>query len=312
MKLRFVLGMLMLLSYIALCTGCGGGSSSPATSSQAGSIQFNINWPSDTRVIPRAARSLVITVTAGQQILATRIIPRPPAGVNTSSERFDSLSPGVITVTVTAFPNTDGTGVAQAIGTSTVVIIPGVLTQANIDPTSTVDHLELTPANPTTIPGGTVALSVSPKNAQNALVLVSPQSLTWSSSQPTAATVDTNGVITGVQLGSTTVRVIDTESGQTTTAAVNVVAPLVVSPNSATVSIGDSVQFTATVTGLSGNGVTWSVVEQGGGVISATGLYTAPDVAGTYHVRATATANPTISVTATVTVQSGDGTIRIH
>ncbi|MFT3914245.1 MAG: hypothetical protein QM704_09040 [Anaeromyxobacteraceae bacterium] len=64
-----------------------------------------------------------------------------------------------------------------------------------------------------------------------------------------------------------------------------------------------TVQFTATVTGATNKAVTWSVQEGAtGGTVSAAGLYTAPDGAGTYHVIATAAADTTKKVTATVTV----------
>jgi hypothetical protein len=54
-------------------------------------------------------------------------------------------------------------------------------------------------------------------------------------------------------------------------------------------STGGTRRFTATVTGSSDPGVVWSVVEKGGGSISADGVYTAPPLPGTYTVRASST-----------------------
>ena len=49
--------------------------------------------------------------------------------------------------------------------------------------------------------------------------------------------------------------------------------------------------------------MTWSVQEgAAGGTIAATGVYSAPAVAGTYHVVATSVADPAKSAIATVTV----------
>jgi hypothetical protein len=48
--------------------------------------------------------------------------------------------------------------------------------------------------------------------------------------------------------------------------------------------------------------VTWSIVEAGGGQVSASGLYTAPATLGTYHVVATSVASPAATAQATVTV----------
>jgi len=58
---------------------------------------------------------------------------------------------------------------------------------------------------------------------------------------------------------------------------------ITVSPTNSSIGVGVTQQFTATVTGLSSTGVTWSVQGMGAnnpkaGVITATGLYTAPAV----------------------------------
>jgi hypothetical protein len=214
---------------------------------------------------------------------------------------------------VEAFPNPDGTGVVQAIGATTVAIISGVTTQATIDPASTVDHLDLTPQPLIIIPNRSAPLLVAPRNSANALVLVAPSSLAWTSSSPDIASVDASGVVTGIKLGDTSVRVTDTESGQSTTAPVHVVPPIVIDPPQATVSIGDHIAFTATVTGLPSSAVTWQVQEsETGGTIDPTGHYAAPGGSGTFHVIATSVSDPTISATATIVVQAGSGTVIIR
>jgi hypothetical protein len=77
---------------------------------------------------------------------------------------------------------------------------------------------------------------------------------------------------------------------------------LQVAPNAATVVAGEAQQFTAAVQNAENTTVTWSVVEAGGGTVTAAGLYTAPETVGTYTVRATSVADATKSATATVTV----------
>lgn len=83
-------------------------------------------------------------------------------------------------------------------------------------------------------------------------------------------------------------------------------------PPSAYLVSGDTQLFNATVTGSSNTAVTWSVVElQNGGAISTTGIFSAPNNAGTYHVLATSRADAsksamaTVTVPTTATVQSG-------
>ncbi len=75
-----------------------------------------------------------------------------------------------------------------------------------------------------------------------------------------------------------------------------------VQPLTATLPPGGTQQFTATVTGASNTSVTWSA---GGGTITATGLFTAPQTGGGYIVRATSAADPRSSGSALVTVSGG-------
>lgn len=49
--------------------------------------------------------------------------------------------------------------------------------------------------------------------------------------------------------------------------------------------------------------VAWSVVEPGGGTVNGAGLYTAPAVAGIYHVQVKREDFPNVTATATVTVK---------
>lgn len=83
-----------------------------------------------------------------------------------------------------------------------------------------------------------------------------------------------------------------------------------VSPATATVKRLGQLQLQATVTRTSNTAVTWRVQESGGGTVSNTGLYIAPNVEGTYHVIATSVADPKQKATATITV-SGEPEVSI-
>src|ERR1700756_4557718 len=77
-------------------------------------------------------------------------------------------------------------------------------------------------------------------------------------------------------------------------------------PNSVTVALGAGQKFMGTVTGSKNSAVTWTVQEgAAGGSIDNQGNYTAPQVAGTYHVIATSMAHAAKSGSATVTVPVG-------
>jgi hypothetical protein len=88
-------------------------------------------------------------------------------------------------------------------------------------------------------------------------------------------------------------------------------AQVYVAPSTFTLGPGGARQFAATVVGngITGNGVTWSVDESGGGTITSSGEYTAPTTPGTFHVRATSVAVPTASGVATVTVTTSTGIV---
>jgi hypothetical protein len=74
-----------------------------------------------------------------------------------------------------------------------------------------------------------------------------------------------------------------------------------VTPNSISLLAGETEQFTASVTGTTNTAVTWSA---SGGTISSSGMYTAPNTAGSYTVTATSMADSTKSASATVTVSA--------
>jgi O-glycosyl hydrolase len=65
---------------------------------------------------------------------------------------------------------------------------------------------------------------------------------------------------------------------------------------------GSDVSFAATVTGTPNTVVSWAVPEAGGGVVDASGHYTAPQATGVFHVVATSSANPLAQGIATITV----------
>lgn len=99
------------------------------------------------------------------------------------------------------------------------------------------------------------------------------------------------------------------------TSSTNSSGPVVVSlaAPSLTLQPGAQEQFTATVDNSANPSVTWSVDSAGSGntttgTITPTGLYTAPQLAGTHIITATSVADATKSAKATVTVQ---GTVAI-
>jgi uncharacterized protein YjdB len=96
---------------------------------------------------------------------------------------------------------------------------------------------------------------------------------TWSSSNPTAAVINNNGVLTAQQEGTTTVTAVDANGVADTTGNIDIVlASLSIAPDNAVISVGGTVQFTTT------NGsapYTWSSTDPSVASINNAGLLTA-------------------------------------
>lgn len=94
-------------------------------------------------------------------------------------------------------------------------------------------------------------------------------------------------------------------SGSSSTAPPSSLVSVTVTAPQSTVAVGQTLTFTATVTGTNNQGVTWSV--SGGGTISSIGVYTAPATVpnpAKVTVTATSQADSTKSGSATITVVS--------
>jgi hypothetical protein len=122
--------------------------------------------------------------------------------------------------------------------------------------------------------------------------------------------VDASGLYTAPAIAGTFHVVATSHADPTRSAAATVtvrprVVAVTVEPGVATVISGGIQLFSAQVSGTADTALLWSVQEGfSGGTIDATGLYTAPPAAGTFHVVATSHADPRRSATATVSVES--------
>ena len=146
-------------------------------------------------------------------------------------------------------------------------------------PPAPVASVTLSPASATVNEGATQQLTATLKDA-NGNVLTG-RSITWSSSNSSAATVNSTGLVSGVLAGSATITA--TSEGQNGTAAITVVhlpvASVTVTPASASVPAGGSMQLTATPKDANGNAltgrtVTWSSSNTAAATVNGSGLVT--------------------------------------
>ena len=177
-------------------------------------------------------------------------------------------------------------------GTATVTVTVAPVAAVTVSPSAA--NIAIT---------GTVQLTATPRDANgNPLT---GRAISWSSSNNNIATVNGSGLVTGVTAGSVTITA--TSEGQSGTASITVagapVASVTVTPPSASVPAGQTVQLTATLKDANGNvltgrTVTWASNNTTVATVNSNGLVTTK-VAGSATITATSEGQ---SGTAAITV----------
>src|SRR5260370_29846325 len=142
-----------------------------------------------------------------------------------------------------------------------------------------VASVTVSPAAPTVLVGATVQLTATLKDGSGNVLTGQP--VTWASSAPAVATVSPSGLVSGMAAGPATITAAS--GGQSGSAPITVtvstvpVASVTVSPAPASVSVGQTVQLTATLKDASGNvlsgrTVTWASSAPTVATVSPSGL----------------------------------------
>lgn len=126
----------------------------------------------------------------------------------------------------------------------------------------------------------------------------------WKSSSPKVALIDSSGMVTAVSTGLTTITASQSGVSGSTGLTVTVRATgLTVTPSTAVVSVGDTVEFAAKNNDTAVSGVTWSSSQTNVATVDQNGVATGKS-AGTTAIIATVTTNGTqVQGTASLTVQ---------
>ena len=212
--------LMAVCAAIALILGCGGGSAPHV--GQIGSATFRIIWPASTRLIPQASASVKIVVKDGEKVVATRVVPRPTSSTF-AVIKIENLPVKKLSHEVSAYPNADGTGVAQAQGTAVVEVKEDQDVAVTITLDSTIDHIDLTPnTNQLLDVGASLKLTAVPRNMAGDAVQIVPNSLNWTSSNAGVASVDNAGLVRAVKAGATAITVTESESKKIASVSVTV------------------------------------------------------------------------------------------
>ena len=118
--------------------------------------------------------------------------------------------------------------------------------------------------------------TIEPTNASN-------KTITWSSSYPNVASVNSSGLVTAIEAGSTVVTVTTEDGNKTAMCSITVTTPTIavrsvtLNKSSATLTIGATEQLTATInpTNATNKNVTWSSSSSSVATVNSSGLVTA-------------------------------------
>lgn len=205
-----------------LLAGCGGsGSSSSSSTSGSGVATMVIKWPEATRLIPLAANSITASLYSGSTKIKSTTVARPTTG-NTSTVTFSGLPAGTLSVSAAAYPNSDGTGVAQASALTTMLVQNDKTTTISLTMASTITEVEMTPTTATIGINATQQVTANPINVDGDTVLVAADNVTWESSDETVATVSDTGLVTALATGTTTITYTESESAKVGTTTITV------------------------------------------------------------------------------------------
>lgn len=241
--------------------------------------------------------------TGGSETLTATVAPSDATNKNVT---WKSSNTAVATVD----DNGKVTGVAAGEATITVTTEEGGKTATCkvivSDKEIKVTGVKLNKSETSLLVGGneTLTATVLPEDATN-------QNVTWKSDKPEIATVDANGKVTGVAVGTATITATAQDgSGVSGSCTVTVLAPVKkVTVEPATLTLGKKKSYTLKATvEVSGSGtdtgVTWTSSDETIATVDATGKVTATDKVGTVTITATSVVDPTKNGTCTVTVSA--------
>lgn len=293
--------------------GCGGASSAVDSVGNSKAM-ISLVWPQRSRLIPLAANSIKLVLVNGGATYE-RLVTRPDA-INSATSQivFDKIISGNYQVTATSYPNADGTGRAQAVGTTSLSIAQGQTSDFNITMDSTIAQVRIVGVATTTsnVPTQYTAQAI---DSSNYLVLVDPTTLQWTAGSNITltggSTVFSDTVtITGTAVGTNdlTLTYIEPATNRPTlTKTITFTGQIgvIVSPQTSNLLPGDTLTVNASVVNGTNPNVTWSVI--GASTVSSTStsiVVQAPNSAGNIQVRATSVQDATKSAVSTATVSS--------
>jgi len=256
-----------------------------------------------------STKSASATITVSQPAQVSIYISPSQASIQTGAQQQFSASVSGTTNTGVTWKASGGAITAAGLYTA-----PSTAGTYAVTATSSADSTKSASATVTVSQATQISVSISPTSTslqsggqQQFAAYVSGTSNTAVNWKANGGTITTTGLYTApTTAGTYTVTAVSAADGTASAAAtVAVTVPqnvaIAISPTSVAMPAKWTQQFTATVSGSTNTGVTWTVA-QGTGTITQSGLYTAPQAAESDVVTATSQADTTKSASASITV----------
>ena len=272
---------------------------SASTSGKTSSATLTVrSLPATSVSVKLASTSQAVGLTQVARVVALDQYGKP---VVSRAVPWNSSIPSVATV------DSAGRIVARAAGKTRIsAIVDAVVGYADLTVFSPVaTSIKVSPATVTVALGATGQMTAVVLD-QNGTPLSSQPTTTWSSAQPSIAAVASNGMVTGVANGTTTIKAVAGTMSSTASVSVTAiaVASLQVSPSAPALVVGDSVNLSVQALDafgnvLTGRAISYSSSAPGIATVSASGTIIAV-APGTSTITATSS-GVAKSVVATVT-----------
>lgn len=278
----------LVLAMGAVSVSCGGGSDAvgPGGGGDVASVEVT---PSADTVQVGATVTLQVTVhDAKGGVLTGRKVfwASEHTDIATVSDQgvVSGIAPGDVQIAASTGGKSDASTVT--------VLAPGVAS------------VTIAPSSPSIVVGGSVQLSATTRDKDGNTL--TGHTVTWASSDDKVATVSSSGLVTGIAQGAVTITATsDGVSGTTRVSVAPVPAnAVIVSPNTATITIGQTTQLSAMVTDAQGNplpgrSISWESNHTNIARVSSSGVVTG-------------VAQGTATITATSDGKSGHATITVQ
>ena len=294
---------LLVVPQLAVCSGGGTGVTTEPPPRVVTTIDVT---PPNASLEVGATQALVATVKdQSGNIMADQSV----AWSSDNSDAASVSSIGMVTAVAAGVAKISATSGGKTGASDITVSVP--------PPNPVVTSVTVSPPSASVAKGATVTLAASVKDQHGNVM--SGQTVAWSTSDASLATVSPSGVVTGVAAGNATITA--TTSGKSGTSSVTVTTPpppavatVSVSPPSASVVAGATLLLTATVKDsqgntLSGQTVTWSTSNASAATVSANGVVTGV-AAGSATITATSSGKTgTSTITVSAPPPPGNGTL---